>query len=144
MSRSLRAFSLLFAVLFLGACASGAKFSQTAPSLTPVSGDTGRVFFYRPSSFGAAVKPDVRLNGEVVGEAVAQGYFFVDRPPGEYKVATSTEVERTLSFVLEKGQTRYVRLSMSMGFFAGHVTPELVDSDKALKELANTKAVETK
>jgi len=144
MNRILRSVPLVLAVLILGACASGAKFSDTSPSLTPASGETGRIFFYRPSSLGAAIKPDVRLNDEVVGEAVAQGYFFVDRPPGEYKVTTSTEVERSLSLVLEKNQTRYVRLAVTMGFLVGHVTPTLVDAETALKELPKTKAVATK
>ncbi|MDH5277240.1 MAG: DUF2846 domain-containing protein [Gammaproteobacteria bacterium] len=144
MHRNFRSLSLMLVVLLLGACASGAKFSDTAPSLQPVSADTGRIFFYRPSSMGAAIQPKVHLNDEVVGEAIAQGYFFVDRPPGEYKVTTSTEVERSLSFVLEANQTRYVRLSMSMGFVAGHVTPKLIDAETALKELKNTKAIDAK
>jgi len=141
MKTTVRAFALALAAVIAGGCASGAKFSDSAPSLTPVSADTGRIFFYRPSSFGAAVQPQVHLNGEVIGKSVAQGYFFVDRQPGDYKVETSTEVTRALSFVLAKGETRYVKLSVSMGFMVGHVYPELVDAEKALPELQKTKAI---
>ena len=101
--------------------------------------DTGRIFFYRPSSFGAAIRPDVMLNNEKVGEAISHGFFYVDLKPGEYKVVTSTEVERTLSFVLDKGQTRYVRFSISMGFFVGHVYGELVEPDVGVKEIEDCK-----
>ena len=99
------------------------------------SDDTGRIFFYRSIALGVALRPNVMLNNEKVGEAIAHGFFYVDRKPGDYQVVTSTEVERKLSFVLEKGQTRYVRFSVSFGFFVGHVYGELVEPDVALKEI---------
>ena len=52
-----------------------------------------------------------------------------------YEVRTSTEVKRTLSMTLEEGETRYVRLNISMGFFVGHVYPELVENDVGEKEI---------
>jgi hypothetical protein len=48
-------------------------------------------------------------------------------------------VERKLSFVLDKGQTRYVRFSVSMGFFVGHVYGSLVEPDVGMKEIQDCK-----
>lgn len=48
---------------------------------------------------------------------------------------TSTEVERSLSLTLDEGETRYVRLSVSMGFMVGHVYPELVEPSEAQEEI---------
>ncbi len=48
---------------------------------------------------------------------------------------TSTEVDRSLSFTLDAGQTRYVRLNISMGFFVGHIYPELVEPEVGAKEI---------
>jgi hypothetical protein len=76
---------------------------------------------------GAAGQPAVRVNGEVVGSAVPNGFFYVDRAPENYEIMTSTEVDRKLSLTLDKGEARFVRLNISMGFFAGHVYPELID-----------------
>lgn len=125
------------AMLLLAACASsGPSFTQAQATVAPVAADSGRIFFYRPSSIvGVAVQPSIKLNGVVVGSSIPGGYFFVDRPAGSYKVSTATEVERDLSLTLDVGQTRYVRTDISMGFMAGHVSPELVDADKALKEI---------
>jgi len=103
--------------------------------MRPKIPEMGRIFFYRTTTLGAALRPDVLLNNEKVGEAIAQGFFYVDRPEGDYVVVTSTEVTRKVSFVLEKGQTRYIRLNVSMGFFVGHVYGELVDESVALEEL---------
>jgi hypothetical protein len=55
------------------------------------------------------------------------------------KQFTSTEVERKVTFVLEKGQTRFVKFSVSMGFFVGHVYGELVDSAVGLEEIKECK-----
>ncbi|MFL6260131.1 MAG: DUF2846 domain-containing protein [Thermoanaerobaculia bacterium] len=120
-------------------CASGARFSDLQPKTAPERLESGRVFFYRPSSLGAALRPTVKLNGESVGKAVAQGFFYVDRPPGEYEVITETEVKRKVSFVLEKGHTRYIRFAVSMGFFVGHVYGQVVDPDVAMNEIKQCK-----
>lgn len=127
--------------LLLTACASGPKYAEVASGFEALDPAEGRIYIYRPSSFGAAVRPNVKLNGEVVGEAISHGFFFVDRPPGEYTIVTSTEVDRSLSLTLEAGQTRYVRLGISFGFVVGHVYPELVDSlvgEEEIKELSYT------
>jgi hypothetical protein len=132
-------FTLLFVVIiFLGACAtSGPKFSEYRTQIQPANPELGRIFFYRTSVLGAALRPNVVLNNETVGEAIARGFFYVDRAPGEYIVVTSTEVNRKASFTLERGQNRYIRFGVSMGFFVGHVYPELVDEQVALSEISD-------
>jgi len=128
----------IVASVLLAACAtSGPKFSEMTASMSPAKPDMGRIYFYRTTVLGAAVQPSVRLNGEVIGKAVPNGFFYVDSPPGNYQVATETEVERKLTFTLEAGQVRYVRLNISMGFFVGHVYGELVDQAKGQKEIAD-------
>ena len=126
---------LPFFILFLTACASGPKYSEVASGFTPLDPEQGRIYIYRPSSFGAAVRPDVKLNGTVVGEAISYGFFYVDRAPGEYTIMTSTEVDRSLSLTLRAGQIRYVRLGISFGFAVGHVYPELVENAVGEEEI---------
>ena len=135
MNRTARLVSCLGMVLLLSSCASGMKFTEANPKLAPQNQELGRIFFYRTTIAGAAVQPDVKLNGEVVGTAKPSGFFYVDRPAGNYEVITSTEVDRKLSFVLDKGETRFVRFGISFGFFVGHVYPELVDNVEGLKEI---------
>jgi hypothetical protein len=126
----------------LVSCATGARFADSRPQLVANDHSLGRIFFYRPSPLGAAIRPAVRLNGEVVGKAISKGFFFVDRPPGQYEVVTQTEVTRKVSFVLEPGQTRFIRLSVSLGFFVGHVYGELVDEEVGLSEIKKCKHTE--
>ncbi len=121
--------------LLLAACANGPQFSQMQSSLPALSADNGRIFVYRSTVLGAAIQPSVKINGDAVGSAVPRGFFYIDRPPGDYEIPTTTEVTRTLSLHLDAGQTRYVRLGISMGFFVGHVYPELVDDTTGASEI---------
>lgn len=130
---------MVLSFCMLSACASGIKYSEYHSKIPVQSADAGRIFFYRPSSLGAALRPDVLLNNETVGQAISYGFFYVDRPAGDYQVVTSTEVTRKLSFVLDKGQSRYVRFSTSFGFFVGHVYGELVDPEVGKKEIQDCK-----
>ena len=134
-----RLFACCLVMLTFSACASGVKFTEMNPSTMPKDQDSGRIFFYRTTVLGAALQPDIRLNGTKVGDSVAQGFFYVDRPPGNYEIVTSTEVDRKVTFVLEKEQTRFVKFSVSMGFFVGHVYGELVDSAVGLEEIKDCK-----
>jgi hypothetical protein len=136
------ALAAVAASLLLSACAtSGPKFSEMGATIPVAKADMGRIYFYRTALIGMAVQPEVRLNGEAVGKAVPNGFFYVDRPAGNYQVVTETEVEKKLTFTLEPGQVRYVRLDISMGFWVGHVYGELIDDDKAKSEIAGTRYI---
>ena len=127
----------VLALLMLSGCsATGPKFAELeSTSVSPPPGQ-GRIYIYRkPGLVGAAVQPKVYLNGEQVGVAKPGGFTFADRAPGNYDVQVSTEVKRTASFTLEAGETRYVRLEISMGFFVGHVYPTLVDGKEGADEI---------
>jgi hypothetical protein len=126
---------LLCACLLAASCATtGQKYSETK-SLPPLAAGDGRIFVYRTVVLGMAVQPEVNMDGRVVGRATPNGFFYVDAKPGGHEIVTATEVERKLSLTLDPGQTRYVRLNISMGFFVGHVYPELVDTETGAKEI---------
>ena len=128
--------ALLFVAIAIAGCASsGIKYSDLGASAAATNPDLGRIYLYRTAIVGLAVQPEVRINGEVVGKAVPNGFFYVDKPAGSYEIVTSTEVDRKLSLTLEKGQTRYVKLNISIGFFVGHIYPELADTADAVKDI---------
>jgi hypothetical protein len=139
MKRVVRLAATGMALSFLMAgCASGVRHSEMASSIPSLKSGEGRVYFLRSASMlGAAVQPDLRLNNDVVGESKPGGFFFVDRPAGKYVAAAATETEKTLSFVLDSGETKYVRNSPSMGLMVGRVVLELETPEKAKEDLAS-------
>lgn len=132
---------IAIAMLALAGCASGPAYKDVSGSFAPVPAQNGRIFFYRVTSLGAALQPEVKVNGTGVGKSVAKGFFFIDRPAGDYEVNTTTELKKALTFHLDPGQTRYVRFGVSMGLLAGHVYPELVDESVGKAELEKTKSI---
>jgi outer membrane murein-binding lipoprotein Lpp len=130
----------LFAAAVLAAlvsgCASGVKYSEMASSIPTLNANQGRIYFLRSASmFGAAIQPEIRLNEKVVGKSQPGGFFYVDRPAGQYSAACSTETDKTLSFSLDAGETKYVRTTPSFGLAVGRINPTLETPELAAKEL---------
>lgn len=125
------------AVALVG-CASGVKHQDMASSMPTLKPGEGRIYFFRASSMvGAAVQPDIRLGDQVVGSSKPGGFFFVDRPAGNYVASASTETEKSASFVLAAGETKYLRTSPSIGLLVGRILVELETPEKAKAELAS-------
>ena len=127
------------AFLLLAGCASGPSYQEHASMIQTLAADSGRIYLYRKTAFGALMQPDVRIDDEVVGEAVPGGFFYVDLPPGTHVVSASTEAERKLSLTLDANEEKYVRLEIRMGLFVGHVKPVLVDSEVGREEIQKMK-----
>lgn len=139
MRRSFLKLSMAASVLLLAAgCATGIKHEQMASSMPSLKSGEGRIYFFRSGSmFGAAVQPDIRLNGHVVGQSKPGGFFYLDRPAGNYVATTSTETEKSLTFTLQPGETKYVRSSPGFGLVVGRIILELETPEKAKAELGS-------
>lgn len=124
-------------VMLVAACAAtGPLYTEVASSIPPLAPNKGRVYFFRSNTIvGAAVTADIRFNGKVVGKSERGSFFYVDENPGNCTVSTSTETEKQLTFVLERGQTRYVQTSISIGVLVGRITPTLVAAAAAKPEI---------
>lgn len=139
MRRSVLKIAAASAVLLLAGCAAtGAKHEEMAGKIPSLKAGEGRIYFYRQSTMvGAALAPDVKLNKDVVGEAKTGGFFYVDRPAGNYIASSSGETEKTVSFALAPGETKYVRMYMNMGLIAGRLNLEVVPPAQARTEIGS-------
>ena len=130
-----RSIAVAFALL-AGCVTGGVKHAAMKSSMQAPKPDEGRIYFYRTGSiFGAALQADIHLNGVVVGTSMPGGFFFVERPAGNYEAHASTEVSRMVTFALDPGETKYVRTYVSMGILIGRVNLELVSAAEAEQEL---------
>ncbi|MEO8158082.1 MAG: DUF2846 domain-containing protein [Betaproteobacteria bacterium] len=127
----------LFAVIVeLSGCAtSGATYKETLGNTPALQAGMGRIYFYRPSQFGAAIRPDVVLDGEVVGKAIWHGFFYVDRLPGTHEVVVSTEIVDKTPVRLAAGETCYVRLEGGFGIIMGRTYARQVNATTGESEM---------
>jgi hypothetical protein len=90
--------------LLQGCAATGLKGFEMATALNTVPPGYGRIVFYRSSSVvGAAVKPNIRVDGQVVGESRPGGFFFVDASPDKHMASVSTEATTDLEINVVSG-----------------------------------------
>lgn len=127
---------VIAAAIFLTGCAAtGPRYAEVEASLPTLRSGYGRLVVYRSGGLGVAVQPDIKLNGEVIGQSQPEGFFFVDRTAGRYTVSARTEIETTLDAELEEGRTTYVQTSITMGLFVGHPRLTLQSESTAIQQL---------
>jgi hypothetical protein len=111
-----------------------------------IAADNGRIFVYRAATHsGFAV--ELKLNGKAVGMVHPNQLFFFDRPPGNYTATAihpgvlsfggfdghinpmdAPATEHALTFHLDAGQVRYIRLgTRGSNVFVTQAYPQLVD-----------------
>lgn len=68
--------ALLTMALVLSGCAtSGPKYVEMVPNMTKLGPDMGRIYIYRTTVLGAAIQPDVKVNGEVSDQLNQTDFF---------------------------------------------------------------------
>lgn len=137
MLTTLRVTALAVLSLSLVSCAGGPSFD--AASLPPIPEGKGRVFVYRTSGFGAAVRPDVKIDGKVVGKSMARGFFHSDQPPGEHEISIQTEWKHKNTISVTAGHPTYVQCKVTMGLMVGHVIPNQVSAETGAAEIKSCK-----
>src|SRR5690625_3935394 len=128
--------SILITMLFAG-CASVPMESQEASDYAkrfeaPDEGNAA-VYVYRDSAVGTALKKDLWIDGECIGES-APDVFFYKQVPGdrEYTIATESEFSpNLLRLMMEKGKNYFVRQYIKLGVFVGGADLEVVEPEKA-------------
>jgi hypothetical protein len=119
-------------------CATGPRYNEVASTIPTLKTDQGHIYFYRWNTmFGAALQPEIKVNGTVVGKSQPGGFFYVDEPAGDYVVSTSTETEKTVSFHLDPGETKYVKTRIGFGVLVGRIIPSLESEAEATKYIAD-------
>jgi biopolymer transport protein ExbD len=135
-------------VLFFSGCntgpifpgwASGPSYNSVKDTFPSIAANAGRVFIYRDAIYSPGKTPAVLLNGGPAGLSKAQGFFYVDRPAGEYKVEIAGEKSSPASFTLSPGQTVFVRINVHTNLSWVLLYPEVVDASIAQRELIRCK-----
>ncbi|MGX8882457.1 DUF2846 domain-containing protein [Methylovorus sp. SPW-M1] len=134
----------VLASLHLGGCAS----VQMAPAETdkakkefaaPSEGKAG-VYIYRNSSFGAALKKTVSIDGVPIGESAPNTYFYRELTPGSHELSTESEFsDNKLSLVVEKGNNYFVQQYIKLGAFVGGAGLKTVSEDEGKKGVLECK-----
>lgn len=136
------------AILFLSGCASvpmeSLEQSDAAKEFSAPASDRAGLYVYRSGSFGGALKKDIWIDGECIGES-APNVFFYKEVQGDKEHTISTESEfspNDLPVATVGGKNYFIQQYMKMGVFVGGAGLKLVDEEvgkKAIKKLKMAK-----
>lgn len=134
-------------VLVVSGCASvpmgDAKQDAALKTFTVTPGKAG-IYIYRNESMGAAVKMDVAVDGQPIGQTASKTYLFKEVAPGKHVVTSSAENTDTLEVDAKSGTLSYVWQEVKMGLLYARTKLHLVPESEGKKGVQETTLAVTK
>ena len=128
--------ALISSAMFLAACATPLQLPANPADRDPAA---GTIVFYRPMAiFGAGQRPDLLIDGVLVGRSIPGERFTAKASPGHRVVSSPSTMYggvMTLDVDVRAGETIYVRTSMGGPSWAGLANVELIEEATATKEM---------
>lgn len=99
------------------------------------------LYIYRDSTFGGALKKDIWVDGECIGESAPNVFFFHSvKGNQEHKISTESEFSpNDLVIRTEGGKNYFVRQYIKMGLFVGGANLETVSEEEGKKAVSKLK-----
>lgn len=136
------ALTIVMATLVLTGCASvnmaSKEESDNAKRFDAPSVGKSGLYVYRNSFAGKALKKDIWVDGECLGES-ASDVFFYKQVEGnkQHKIETESEFSpNALEVFMEAGKNYFVRQFIKIGAFVGGADLEQIPEEKAKADLA--------
>jgi hypothetical protein len=126
----------LIAVLALAGCASvpmGDPKRDAELKSFSVAPDKAGIYIYRNESMGGAVKMDVSLDGQIIGQTAAKTYFYKDVVPGKHTISSTAENTDTLEVEVKPGTLAFIWQEVKMGVLYARTKLHLVSEDEGKK-----------
>lgn len=138
----------LLLALFLAAagCASvpmAAKEADAAAKAFTARPDSANLYVYRASSWGAAVKYAVVLDGRMLGELPGSTFILVPVAPGPHNLFVTAENNKTIQFTAEAGKNVYIKVTPAMGFLSANANLYLMaDENEARQDVRGCELIQ--
>lgn len=125
--------------LIVGCGASGPTFKP----VDPLPAGKGVVYIYRESGFvGGGVYGTVTADKTPITKIKNGGYFPYISNPGTVHFEVSTEATNEADVSVEAGKEKYLKTTVGMGFFVGHLKFSEVSPEIGRKEISECKLLD--
>ena len=140
---------LVVSMVLLAGCAAvpmapESKSSEAKQFSPPPDGEAG-LYVFRDSQLGGALKKDIWVDGECLGESASRTFFY-RTVAGDKEHTISTESEfspNNLVLFMKAGVNYFVRQYIKLGLFVGGANLKVVDAtegENAVRELGLAEA----
>lgn len=136
-------FCLTALMLLLTGCASVPMADRTQSDAlkqfkAPAENQVG-IYVYRDSVFGAALKKNLYLDGQFIGQSAPRTFLYVLAEPGTHRLETESEFGNNgLNFIAQGGKNYFFRQYIKMGVFIGGANLKEVSEERARRDMQNT------
>lgn len=133
---------LSISAAILTGCASVNMASQTASDqakkFSPPSDGKAGLYVYRDSFVGQALKKDIYVNGECLGESASDVFFYKEVEGNkQHKIETESEFSpNALEVFMDTGKNYFIRQFIKLGAFVGGADLEQIPEEKAKTAIA--------
>jgi len=137
-----RLFAALLLSLALVGCASvpmGDPNQDAAAKTFQVPADKAGIYVYRNESIGTAVKMDVIIDGQNIGETAARTFFYKEVAPGKHTVTSKAENTDTVEVDLKPGSLAFIWQEVKMGLMFARTKLHLVSEEEGRKGVMETR-----
>jgi hypothetical protein len=112
--------------------------SEKAKQFSRPASQNAGIYIYRGGGAGTALKKDIWINDECVGETAPKMFFYKEVDGGkEHELATESEFSpNKIKLKTEAGETYFVKQRLKMGLFVGGAKLEVVDKQEGQKQVA--------
>ncbi len=128
-------------------CASvnmGSPQQDAAAKTFKAPADKAAIYVYRNESMGGAVKMDVAIDGQPVGQTAAKTYLYKEVAPGKHTVESKAENTDKVEVDAKPGMLYFIWQEVKMGALYARTKLHLVSEDDGKKGVNETKLAETK
>ena len=101
--------------------------------------DVSGIYIYRNESMGAAVRMDVEIDGQPIGQTAAHTYFYKELPPGKHIVTSKAENSDTIEFDTVAGKLYFIWQEVKMGLLYARTKLHLVSEEEGKKGVLDSK-----
>lgn len=102
------------------------------------------VYIYRNESFGGAIKMDVELDGQSIGQTGANTYLYKEVAAGKHTIRSKAENTDSIEIDAKPGKLSYIWQEVKMGVFYARSKLHLVDEAEGQKGVLETKLAVTR
>ena len=140
MLRSLLCTASLAGLLLASGCASVPMASATQDAalkkFASPTADKAGLYVYRNSFVGQALKKNVYVDGEYLGESANKVYFYKEVTPGQHNLSTESEFsDNAISFLAQGGNNYFAEQYIKMGVFVGGANVKMVSEAEGKKNV---------
>jgi len=128
-------------------CASvnmGSAQQDAAAKTFKAPADKAALYVYRNETMGAAIKMDVSVDGQRVGETAAKTFLYKEVAPGKHTVESRAENTDKLEVDAKPGVVYFIWQEVKMGLMSARTKLSLVGEDEGKKGVNESKLAETK